>query len=113
MNLTQLRCPFDTCSLQFLEQRLPIKAVHHLHFSQPALTRDARAQTQETRVFIAVRIGIDDAFHPFAFGIRPVPPVQIKAVRIAIQFDPGPGRRARINHRVDVDRIRLALQKQT
>src|ERR1700722_13495519 len=58
--------------------------VDHVLFFQPTLTRNARAKPQETGVLIPVGIGIDDTFHAFAFGIRPMPPVQIKSSRITI-----------------------------
>jgi hypothetical protein len=92
---TLLRFTPVTRLLQCLGQFLPVQTIDHIPFFQPAFARNARAQAQETRVFIAVGVGIDHAFHALALRIRPVTPVQIKPVRIAIQFNPSPVRRAR------------------
>jgi len=79
--------------------------------SQP-LRAISRTQPEKTGVFIPMRRPVDDALYPLAFCVRPQPPVQVKPVRIAVQLNPRAGPGARINHRLRVDRIRLALQQQ-
>jgi len=63
-------------------------------------------------VFIPVRVWIDDALDTLAFRIRPKPPVQIEPMRVAIQFNPRARLRTHVNHRLRVDWIRFAFQKQ-
>ncbi len=59
-----------------------------------------------------VRIAVDHAFDAFVFCVPPEPPVHVEAEWTRIEFDPGAGRGARVDHGLLVDFVRLAFEQQ-
>jgi hypothetical protein len=74
--------------------------------------RNPGPQPQKTRVLGPVRIAIDHAFNPFLARIGPMPPVQIKPIRIRVQLDPGAGRGTGIDHRPAGSPVSFAFEQQ-
>ena len=73
---------------------------------------NANAKAQEHRMFVAMRVRIDDTFHALGFRVRPEPPVEVEAAWVAIQFEPRASLGAGINHRLLVHGVRIAIQQQ-
>ena len=88
------------------------KGVHDVLFPEPTFARDHRAEPEEHRVFVAMPITVDHAFHAFVTGVFPKAPIHIEAIRARIEFDPGAGFGARIDHRVLIHSVTIALQQQ-
>ena len=42
-------------------------------------------------MLVAVGVGIDNAFDTFTLGVLPVAPIQVKAMRVGIEFNPCAG----------------------
>ena len=88
------------------------KRVHDVLFCEPALARDHCAEAEEHRVFVAVRITVDDTFHTFIASVFPQAPIHIEAVRARVQFDPRAGFGARVDHRMLIYFASFALKEE-
>ena len=90
--------PFASRAPALLRQLFPEflqrQGVEHIGFGKPSFAGHAGAQPQETRVLEAVGVRVEDAFNSLAQRVGPLAPVQIEAMRIAVQFDPRARRRA-------------------
>src|SRR5438093_3965756 len=109
----QLRLP-RACALlpEGLHQFLQRQRVDDVRLLQPTLARHARAQPQEREVFLTMRVGVDHALHSLALRVLPVPPVHVESPWIAVELDPRPGLRARVDDRLRIDRVTIPLEEQ-
>jgi len=98
-------------SFQLHQQFVERKGVDDVILFQPPLSGDARAQAQEAGVFVAVGVAVDDAFDSFGFCVRPEPPVQVEAIGVGVQLNPGSSLGASVDHRLLIHFVRLALQQ--
>ncbi len=60
----------------------------------------------------AVGVAVDNALYAFALGVGPQAPVQVEAIWVRVQCDPGACFCAGVNHGALVHFVRLTLQEQ-
>src|SRR4029453_10224365 len=97
------------CGLDFSERQ----AIHDVIFSKPAFAGDADPEPQILQAYCAVGIRIDHTFDVFLFRQWPPTPVEIEPLGGGVEFNPCAGARCSVEHRRNIDLVRLAFQKQT
>ena len=64
-------------------------------------------------MFVAMGVAVDHAFDAFGFGVRPEAPVHVEAIGMGVQFDPGAGLGAGIDHGALVYFVRFAFKQKS
>jgi hypothetical protein len=95
---------------QRLLQILPALRVNHVGLGQPALAGDTGSETQEVEVVQPMGVAVDHAFHAEFLGLPPQTPIEIESIRARIEFNPSARRRARLQHRRDIQLVGVPLQ---
>src|SRR4029078_8531487 len=89
------------------------QAIDHVIFGEPAFAGNSDSKPQILQSLCAVSIWIDHAFNAFLFGDWPPPPMEIEPLWRGVEFDPRAGARCRVEHRRNIDLVRIAFQKQS
>ncbi len=63
-------------------------------------------------MFVAVGLGVDGAFHPFAPGVGPMAPIHVKTIWAGIELDPGAGLGTGVDDSPMIDLIAVTLEQE-
>lgn len=105
--------PNPVSTPQLLHQRGEWQGVDHIILREPTLACHSGAQTQKAGVLEPVGVRVQYTLHPLAPGVRPLAPVQVKSLGIAVQLEPGAGFGTGINDCLLVHRICLPPQQES
>ena len=98
-------------TLEFLPEKFKGQRIDDVLARESGFACNAGAEPQETCVFEAMGVAVNDAFNAFTFGVWPESPVEIEAVRACIEFDPGARFSASIDNGALVDVVGLAFEQ--
>jgi hypothetical protein len=89
------------------------EGVDDISLREPAFAGDAGAEAEESSVFVAMGIAVDDAFDAFGFGVLPEAPVHVETIRVGVEFDPGASFGAGVDNGLLIDLVGFALEKES